>query len=342
VEKEEMKAAVIYKPGDIRVIEKEIPIPSDHEVLIRIKACGVCGTDHSLYTGGFPANYPVTIGHEFSGQIAAIGKEVQNLKIGDRVTVDPNRVCKRCEYCRMGKEHLCKNLSSMGVHIDGADADYCVMVESNVYKIPDNVSFEAAAFTEPLACAVHGLEMGQVQHGDTVLILGAGGMGNLLSQLCALAGAANVIVSEPIARRREIVLENGATRVLDPFAQDVDRELRKVRSIGADVVFEAVGNLKLQAQSVYYARKGGTVVWFGCSPIGRKIEIDPYYINDAEISVRGSFNNPFTTARAVRLLGSEKIRTDNLISHHIEIDNYLEVFNIFGGPDTLKLVVRME
>jgi len=337
-----MKAAVIYEPGDIRLIEKEIPVPKENEVLIRIKACGVCGTDHSLYTGGFPANYPVIIGHEFAGEVVAAGKNVINFEIGDRVTVDPNRVCRRCDYCRIGKEHLCVSLSSMGVHIDGADAEYCVMVESNVHKIPDNVSFEAAAFTEPLACAVHGLEMGRVQHGDTVLILGAGGMGNLLTQLCALAGAAQVIVSEPIAGRRETAMENGATHVLDPINQDIDKELRKLRTIGADVVFEAAGNLKLQARSVYYSRKGGTVVWFGCSPADGRIEINPYDINDSEISIRGSFNNPFATARAVRLLGSGKVRVDNLISHHIGIDDYLDVFKIFGGPDTLKLMVVMD
>jgi 2-desacetyl-2-hydroxyethyl bacteriochlorophyllide A dehydrogenase len=336
-----MKAAVIYKPGDIRIIKSDVPTPKENEVLIRIKACGVCGTDHSLYTGGFPANYPVIIGHEFAGEVFAVGNDVKSLEIGDRVTVDPNRVCRRCDYCRMGKEHLCVNLSSMGVHINGADAEYCVMLESNVYKIPDNVSFEAAAFTEPLACAVHGLELGHVQHGDTVLILGAGGMGNLLTQLCALAGAARIIVSEPIAHRREIALENGATHVLDPINQDIDKELRKLRAIGADVIFEASGNLNIQARSVYYVRKGGTVVWFGCSPEGSRIEIDPFYINDAEISIRGSFNNPFATARAVQLLGSGKVRVDNLISHHIGLNDYLDVFDIFGGPDTLKLMVGM-
>ena len=337
-----MKAAVIYKPGDIQVIEKEVPAPKENEVLIKIKACGVCGTDHSLYTGGFPANYPVVIGHEFSGEIVDIGTDVKTLKIGDRVTVDPNRVCRRCEYCRMGKEHLCLNLSSMGVHIDGADAEYCVMVETNVYKIPDSVSYEAAAFTEPLACAVHGLQMGRVQHGDTVLILGAGGMGNLLTQLCALAGAARVIVSEPIAHRREIALENGATHVIDPLNQDVDKELRKLRPIGADVIFEAAGNLNVQARSVYYSRKGGTICWFGCSPEDGTIEVNPFYINDAELSIYGSFNNPFCTARAVDLLGSGKVRVDNLISHRIGLNDYLSVFDIFGGPDTLKLMVGMD
>ena len=128
-----MKAAVIYSPGDVRMIEREIPIPKPDEVLIRIKACGVCGTDHSLFVGGYPANYPVVIGHEFSGDRRGRNR-CEPSETGDRVTVDPNRVCRRCDYCRMGKEHLCANVSSMGVHSDGADAEYCVMVESNVYR----------------------------------------------------------------------------------------------------------------------------------------------------------------------------------------------------------------
>ncbi len=337
-----MKAAVLYKPGDVKLVEVKDPQPGPGEVLIRIVACGVCGTDHSLFTGGFPAIYPVVIGHEFSGVVTAIGEGVKNLAPGDRVTVDPNRVCHRCDYCRMGMEHLCENLSSMGVHIDGADAEYCVMPETNVYKLPDNVSFEEAAFCEPLACAIRGLEMAHVRQGDIVLILGAGGMGNLITQLAARSGAAQVIVSEPIQFRRERALENGATSVIDPLRQDVDAELRKIRRIGADVVFEVAGNLKLQAAAVYYARKGGQVVWFGCSPQDGKIEVNPYYVNDSELKIAGSFNNPFATARAVRMLSGKKVRVDNLISHQIALKDYLDVFKIFGGPDTLKLMVRMD
>lgn len=337
-----MKAAVIHNPKDVRMEEVPDPSPKTDEVLIRIHACGVCGTDHSLFVGGFPANFPVIIGHEFSGVVTAVGEGVKTLNVGDRVTVDPNRVCRRCEYCRMGKEHLCQNLSSMGVHIDGADAEYCVMLESNVYKLPDSVSYEQAAFTEPLACAIRGLEMAKVHQGDTVLVLGAGGMGNLITQLCALAGAAQVIVSEPIKRRRDVAMENGATHLIDPFSEDVDKVLRKIRPIGADVVFEVAGNLNVQSASVYYARRGGTVVWFGCAPVDGKIEVNPYYINDSELTIVGSFNNPFASARAVRLLGSGKVRVDNLISHRIPLQEYLDVFRLFGGPDTLKLMVNMD
>jgi 2-desacetyl-2-hydroxyethyl bacteriochlorophyllide A dehydrogenase len=337
-----MKAAVIYQPGDIKVIEREIPEPKAGEVLIRIKACGVCGTDHSLFVGAFPASFPVIIGHEFAGDVVALGEGVSTLHVGDRVTVDPNRVCHKCDYCRMGKEHLCANRLSMGVEIDGGDAEYCVMTESNVYRIPDHVTYEQAAFCEPLACAVHGMDLAHVNHGDTVLILGAGGMGNLLTQLAALRGAVNIIVSEPNKKRRELALENGATHVIDPGTEDVDAELRKIRRIGADVIVEAAGNLSLQAQSIYYSRKGGTIVWFGCSPMDKTVPVNSYDINDRELTVLGSFNNQFATARAVELLSSQKIRVENLVSHHIPLAEYLDVFKIFGGSDTLKLMVLTE
>jgi 2-desacetyl-2-hydroxyethyl bacteriochlorophyllide A dehydrogenase len=334
-----MKAAVIYGPGDIKVIEKDTPTPKEGEVLIRIHACGVCGTDHSLYVGGFPASFPVVIGHEFAGEVVALGAGVTTLQVGDRVTVDPNRVCHKCDYCRMGKEHLCANRLSMGVEIDGADAEYCAIGESNVYRLPDHVTYEQAAFCEPLACAVHGMDLARVNHGDTVLILGAGGMGNLLTQLAALRGAVNIIVSEPIKKRREVALKNGATHVIDPSVQNVDAELRKICQIGADVVIEAAGSLSLQAQSIYYSRKGGTIVWFGCSPMDKTVLVNSYDINDRELTLLGSFNNQFATARAVELLGSQKIRVDNLISHRLPLAAYLDVFKIFGGVDTLKLMV---
>jgi 2-desacetyl-2-hydroxyethyl bacteriochlorophyllide A dehydrogenase len=337
-----MKAAVIYAPGNVQVIERDIPQPQPGDVLIRIKACGVCGTDHSLFVGAFPATFPVIIGHEFAGEVIALGAGVTTLQVGDRVTVDPNRVCHKCDYCRMGKEHLCVNRLSMGVEIDGADAEYCVMAETNVYRIPDHLSYEQAAFCEPLACAVHGMDMARINHGDTVVVLGAGGMGNLLTQIAALRGAVNIIVSEPIKKRRDLALENGATHVIDPKTEDLDAALRKIRRIGADVVVEAAGNLSLQAQSIYYARKGGTIVWFGCSPMDKTVAVNSYDVNDRELTILGSFNNQFATARAVELLASQKVRVENLISHRLPLADYLDVFKLFGGADTLKLMVQTE
>jgi 2-desacetyl-2-hydroxyethyl bacteriochlorophyllide A dehydrogenase len=336
-----MKAAVLYKPGDIRVEERSIPQLRDDEVLIQIKACGVCGTDNALNKGEYPAVYPVIIGHEFSGVVSAVGKNVKKFKPGYRVTVDPNRVCHKCHYCQSGNEHLCENLSSMGVHQDGAVAEYCVILETNVYKIPDSLSYEEAAFCEPLACAIHGNDIANIKIGDTVLVIGAGCMGNLIAQCARLSGAANILVSEPIAMRRKLALTNGATHVIDPLQQDLREEVKKIHRVGADVIFEVAGNNKAQAESISLARKGGTVIFFGCSPLDKMIEINPFVINENELKIYGSFNNQFATARAVEMLGSGAIRVDNLISHHFKLEKYVDVFKVFGGPDTMKLMVNI-
>jgi 2-desacetyl-2-hydroxyethyl bacteriochlorophyllide A dehydrogenase len=336
-----MTAAVLHGPGDVRLERLDRPEAGPGEVLIRIQACGVCGTDAALYRGEYPARVPVVIGHEFSGEVAGAGEGVAAFHPGDRVTVDPNVVCHACEYCRGGREHLCEKVSSMGVHRDGADAEYCVMPAGNVYALPESVSFEAAAFCEPLACAVHGLDLAGVRLGDTVLVLGSGGMGNLIAQCARDAGAARVVVSEPIGVRRERALENGATDVVDPGTQDVQREIRRLTRIGADVVIEAAGNPAAQASCPSLVRKGGTVVWFGVAPQDRKVEVSPFWINENELRILGSYNNQFATARAVRLLAEGRVRVDNLVSHRLPLRDYPEVFRLFGGKDTLKLMVTM-
>jgi 2-desacetyl-2-hydroxyethyl bacteriochlorophyllide A dehydrogenase len=334
-----MLAAVLHEAKDVRVESLPDPRPAPDEVLIRVRACGVCGTDNSLYKGEYPARYPVVIGHEFAGEIVEAGSAVRGLAPGDRVTVDPNRVCHACAYCQSGNEHLCEHLSSMGVHRDGADAELCVMPATNVYAIPDTLGDEEAAFTEPLACAAHGVDLAGVRLGDTVLVIGGGPMGNLITQCAAHAGAATILVSEPIALRRELALALGATHVIDPVSQDVEKELKKVRRIGADVVFEVAGNSGAQASCIPLARKGGTIMFFGVSPQDKLIPVNPFVINENELRILGSFNNQFSTARAVGLLASGAVRVKTLISHRLGLKDYLDVFRLFGGRDTMKLMV---
>ena len=144
-EAKQVIAAVLHKPGDVRVQAVADPRPGAEEALIRIRACGVCGTDNSLYKGDYPGAYPVVIGHELAGEVLEVGSAVKGLAAGQRVTVDPNQVCHACPYCRAGLEHLCGNVSSMGVHRDGADAEYCVMPAANAYPLPEHLSFEEAA-----------------------------------------------------------------------------------------------------------------------------------------------------------------------------------------------------
>jgi 2-desacetyl-2-hydroxyethyl bacteriochlorophyllide A dehydrogenase len=328
--------------GELRVESVPDPRPGPGEVLFRIRACGVCGTDNSLYKGDYPGAYPVVIGHELAGEILEVGPGVKGLAPGQRVTVDPNEVCHACPYCRAGLEHLCENVRSMGVHRHGADAELAVMPAANVYPLPDSLSFEEAAFSEPLACAVHGVQLAGVRLGDTVLVVGGGPMGNLLCQCALRAGAATVVVSEPIAARRRLAEAHGASHLIDPERQEVGREMRKIRRIGADVVFEAAGNPAAQAACPSLVRKGGTVMFFGVSPQDRTIQVNPFQINENELRLLGSYNNPFATARAVDLLAGGAVRVAGLVSHRLALKDYLEVFRLFGGADTMKLMVRMD
>lgn len=337
-----MKAAVIYGPGDVRVKDLPEPTPGPNEVLIKVRACGVCGTEHTLFTGGYYANFPVALGHEYAGEIVQLGPGVQDLKVGDKVTVDPNIVCHRCDYCRMKSEHLCENLVTLGITINGGAADYSVVPTTNVYRVPDTLSFEEAAFCEPLACVVRGMQVAPTQLGDTVLVLGAGGIGNLLMQCAAHSGATHVIVSEPAPFRRQLALKNGATCVVDPTSQDLAAEVKKIRRIGADVVYECTGNLAVQAACPQYVRRGGTIVLFGVSPKQGRIEVNPFDINENELKLVGSFNNPLTQAQALNLLASRRVRADNLVTHRVHLANYPKVFETWDDPARVKTMIVMD
>lgn len=337
-----MKAAVLFEPGRAPVIDREEPRAGRGELLIRVRRCGVCGTDNSLFKGDYPAHYPVVLGHEFSGDVVEVGEGVDGFVPGSRVTVDPNVLCGSCAYCRNGKGHLCERLSSMGVHRDGADAELTVALASNCYLLPDGLSYEEAAFCEPLACAIHGVDLAGVRLGDTVLIIGAGPMGNLICQCAAHAGAAEIIVSEPVAMRRERAADSGATVVLDPTRDDVEMELRRRSRAGADVVFEAVGLPSAQEGCLSLVKRGGTVVFFGVSPQDATIRVSPFYINENEIRILGSFNNPASTWRALEMMNSGACRVRQLISHEIGLKDFAEVFRLFGTKESLKLMVSTE
>ena len=167
-------------------------------------------------------------------------------------------------------------------------------------------------------------------------------MGNLITQCVKNSGASTIIVSEPIAKRRDLALSNGATHVVDPLNTNLLTEIKKIRPMGMDVVFEVAGISREQAACPSYTRKGGTIVFFGCSPKDKFIQINPFDINENEQRILGSFNNQFATGRAVDMLVNKKIRVDNLISHRFALDNYLDVFSVFGTKDSVKLMVLMD
>lgn len=334
-----MKALVFPHTEAMELQMLPIPKPAKNQVLLRIHACGICGTDPHILHGHYDAAFPLVPGHEASGEVVEVGEACSVLKVGDRVTVDPNVGCGYCDFCHRGLVHLCKNQKPFGVFRNGGFAEYAVIEETHAYKIPDNVSYEEAALVEPAACALRGLQMSQVSPGSTALIHGVGPMGQLNLQWMRAAGATTLIVSDPQASRREIALKLGADYAFDPTACDLYAEVRKLLPDGPDVIMDCSGIPALLEPAIYQVRRGGRVVFFGCCPLEAKISVSPMYINDNEITICGSYNNPFTHEPAIRAIASGRINVKALISHKFSLDEYKTAFDMFGKPGTAKLLI---
>lgn len=186
-----MKAAVFYQAGDLRVEEREMPVCGAGQVLLRVRACGICGTDAHIFCGDEgAAKTPAgtVLGHEFAGEVAAVGAGVTGIAVGDRACVDPNRLCGKCDFCRRGIGHFCTDMMGIGTTVDGGFAAYCVVPASQVYVVPPTLAFEKAAMAEPVSCCLHGIELADIHMGDTVAVIGCGMIGLLMIQLARIAG----------------------------------------------------------------------------------------------------------------------------------------------------------
>lgn len=332
--------AVVYESAKKMVI-KEVPIPrpQKNQVLLKIKACGICGTDIHLLSGVYEGKMPLIPGHEASGEVIELGSEVKFIKIGDRVAVDPNVGCGYCEFCQRGRAHLCKYQQPFGVFRAGAFAEYAVIEETHAYKIPDTMTYEQGSMVEPVACCLRGAQLSRYKVGDSVFIHGAGAIGNMNMQIARVSGATKITISDPLAKRRELALKLGADYAIDPTAPSFDKDYRKIYPDGADVVMECAGRTALTGKSVLMAKRGGIVVAFGCAPIGEFTQISPEYINSNEITICGSYNNPYTNGPAIDLISSGRINVDALITHKFGIVDFQKGLDTFGTSDALKVVI---
>jgi len=250
------------------------------------------------------------LGHEVAGIIDAVGAGVMGLAEGDLVTVQPNTYCGVCRYCRMGREHLCSELRAYGLHMNGGFAEAMVAPARVVYRMPSRMNARLACLAEPLACCVHGMDRVAIQSGSTVLVIGAGLIGLMLTRLARLAGAGLIVGSEPQALRRARALEFGADHVVDPNQEGEDKALEATHGEGFDFVIDAVGSSPTFSQAITLAARGGTILVFGCAPMHATASVRPFDIYNRELTVIGSFINPYTHERAVSLLpqmGLEKL-----------------------------------
>ena len=320
-----MKAAVFYGKEDLRVEELPIPeIKNADDVLLRVRACGVCGTDMHIFDGdegAAPTPAGTVLGHEFAGEVIAVGAGVKGVKVGDRVCVDPNKLCGVCDFCRGGVGHFCEAMVGIGTTVNGGFAEYCVVPESQAYKFSDKITFAEAAMTEPVACCLHGIDLCEIEAGATVCVIGGGMIGLLMLQLAKLRGASTLILIEPIEEKRKLALSLGADIVIDPMTEDAAAVIGAAGIDRIECVIECVGKTATMKQAIALAGRKSTVMLFGLSKPNDTIDIKPFEIFKKEITLKASFINPYTQKRALALIDSGKIDVSSMIYKTVGVES---------------------
>ena len=325
-----MKSAIFYGKHDIRVEERAMPVVGPHDVLIQVKACGVCGTDIHIYEGdeGAAAVTPPTIlGHEFSGIVAEVGSAVTGCKVGDRVCVDPNCYCGCCEPCRNGIAHYCLDMVGYGTTVDGGFAEYCVVNERQVYLLGNNTTFEQGAMAEPVACCLHGIDMCGIQPGYHVVVIGGGMIGLLMLQLARLAGAAKVAILEPVESKCRLAKELGADVCIDPIQEDAKVVLEAAGMTWINTVIECVGRTSTIQQGIELAGNKAVVMMFGLTKPQEEISVKPFQIFKKELVLKASYINPYTQKRALELIDSGRLDVSSMIYEVCGLDKLEEILS---------------
>lgn len=336
-----MKAVIYDEPGRFEVREVAVPEPGPGEVLIRVLVAGVCGTDLHLHDGEFGPTYPLTPGHEFVGQVVAVGAGTAAEMIGRRFVVDNTGSCGHCVECRRARPAYCQNLIAQGVNAPGGFAEYVVTSSGRCFAV-DDLDPETAVFTEPVACVVHGLDVLGLQPGANVLLFGAGPTGLVLTQLLARSGASELTVAAPTQAKLDLARAGGADQTVlvdraDP-ASSLD-QLRKAAPDGFDVVIDATGAVAVLAQTLALTRTGGTVFVYGMTSQAAVWSIAPYDIFRRELTIKGSFAQQFSFDRALSALRSDRVKTEGMISRRFSLDAYDEALAAVADSSVVKAVI---
>jgi len=326
-----MKSLVITEPNKAEVKSVPIPEPMEKELLIKIMACGICGTDIHIFRGEYFGNYPVVPGHEFSGIVEKIGQGVRRFKEGDRVSVEPNISCDSCNSCLNNRQNFCLNWEAIGVTRPGGMAQHVCAPEKNVFPI-GNLPFESAAFMEPLSCVLHGIQRAKIALADKIAILGAGPIGLLMLKVIKNMGSTPVTVVDRNRSRVQYSKTIGADIILYG-TEELEKDYY-------DVVIDATGALSVMAGSIDHARHGGTVLLFGVPPAGKTIEIEPFKIFKKGLKLLSSYTSLRNSFQAVELLKSGIVEVGDLISHRILLEDFEKgVEMIEQGKENVRKVM---
>lgn len=327
-----MRAAIITGIGQSEVVTVDDPTPGPRDVVIDVAACGICGTDLHILGGEFAPTLPIIPGHEFAGEVVALGSAVTELRLGDRVAVDPSLYCGHCYYCKRAQDNMCENWSAIGVVEPGGAAEYVKAPAGNCVKLPDHVRTEDAALIEPLSCAVHGYDVLRSQLANSVLIYGSGTMGLMMAALAKRVGAASVDVVDTNAARLASAVELGVSRTA-ASADDLDAPR------GWDLVIDATGNARAIQDGLARVGKCGTFLQFGVTDYASQVTIEPYRIYRDEITITGSMAVLHSYDRAAALFADGVIDPDFFISDRIALDDYAGALAQFARGEGRKVQV---
>jgi L-iditol 2-dehydrogenase len=341
-----LKAARFYAPGDLRVEEVEVPKIGKGELLIRNHVALTCGTDLKMFLRGHRlAIPPLIIGHEFAGTVEKVGEEVEGFEEGMRVVAANSAPCMSCYYCRIAKPNLCDRLDEVlvGFSSPGAYAEYVRLpariVKQNTYEIPKDIPFEAAAFVEPLACVVHGIELSNIKAPDLVFVIGAGPIGLLHVQLAKVHGAGTVVVADASAERLQRAAQLGADKTVTP-GDPVSQVKALTDNRGADVTIEAVGKPETWELAVRATRKGGTTVLFGGCPAGSTASIDTGMVHYGELTLKGVFHHtPSDVRESLRLISTGQVKVASLVTHRMKLTEVEAALRLMQKGAAIKVAI---
>lgn len=340
-----MLQQVMTAPGEIEFREVPTPEPKENEVLVKIMKIGVCGSDIHVYHGEHPfTSYPVTQGHEVSGEIAALGKNVTGFSTGQKVTIQPQVVCGKCYPCRHGKYNLCEELKVMGFQTTGVASHYFAVDAAKVTLLPEEMSFDEGAMIEPLAVAVHAVKRAGDVKGAKIAVLGAGPIGILVAQTAKGLGAESVMITDVSDLRLAKAKECGVDYCINTKNEDFGEAM--VQCFGpdkADVIYDCAGNDITMGQAIKYARKGSTIILVAV--FAGMAKIDLAVLNDHELDLNTSMmyrNEDYIDA--IRLVNEGKVKLAPLISEHFAFRDYLKAYQFIDAnrESTMKVIINVQ
>lgn len=343
-----MKTAVMLGIGKMGFEEREIPVPKENEVLVKLEYVGICGSDLHYYETGAIGDYvvepPFVLGHEPGGTVVEVGRGVKHLKVGDRVALEPGKTCGHCEFCRTGRYNLCPDVVFFATPpVDGVFQEYVAHEADLCFKLPDNVSTLEGALIEPLAVGFHAAIQGDAHLGQKAVVMGAGCIGLVSMMALKARGVSEVYVVDLMEKRLAKAMELGATGVINGGTEDVEARIRELtKGSGADLVIETAGSEATARQAVHIAKKGSTIVLVGYSKSG-DMNLPTSMILDKEITLKSVFRYRHIYPMAIDAVASGKVNLKGIVTDIFDLDDVQEAMDqsVSRKADIVKAVIRI-